>query len=455
MSAPCVAVAYSGGRDSTALLHAVASAARDGMASPDGGGCTVLALHVHHGLSVHADDWLGHAEVTCDAWRAAGLPVSLRWRRVQVAQGPGLSLEAEARRARHAALQEMAHEAGADLLLLAHHRRDQAETLLLQALRGGSVAGLAGIPRDVVRAGVRWVRPWLDHPREAIEAYVAAHGLSHIEDDSNADPRWARNRLRMAVWPVLTEAFPQAESALAASAQRVADTLGPLAQWRAAQLPTVQALDGGLDVLAWSRHEPGERRELLRHWYAQASGAALSAAWLMRLSEELPRVQQASGVGRWPDLGLRVYRGRLQWSAHEPNGPLAQRGAWPADPVAEVDLAVQGEGDWPVPGWPGFLRVERVASGGVAAYTLHALRARARVGGEQFQLGLGRPPRALKKQYQAMGVPPWARQAPLFWAGELLAFVPGLGVDARVRAEDGAPQWGLRWLPAHAESGGV
>merc|ERR1739841_308703 len=119
----------------------------------------------------------------------------------------------------------MARQAGADLLLLAHHRRDQAETLLLQALRGAGVAGLAAMPRQDWRDGVLWVRPWLDHPREAIEAYIAQHGLRHIDDDSNGDPRFARNRLRLQVWPALQAAFPQAKAALAASADRLADAL--------------------------------------------------------------------------------------------------------------------------------------------------------------------------------------------------------------------------------------
>src|SRR3989338_6181543 len=214
-----VAVAFSGGRDSTALLHATAVAARDWP------GATVVALHVHHGLSAQADGWQRHAEAACQVWAAEGLPVRLLCRRVRLNLSVGDSVEAVARAARYTALQEMAREAHADLLLLAHHRQDQAETLLLQALRGGGLAGLAGIPRDVIREGVRWVRPWLDHPRSAIEAYVAAHGLVYIDDDSNADPRYARNLLRMSVWPALVSAFPDAEANLAASARRLSDAL--------------------------------------------------------------------------------------------------------------------------------------------------------------------------------------------------------------------------------------
>ena len=137
---PCVAVAYSGGLDSTALLHATCLAARE---LPE---VCVVALHIHHGLNPRADEWLSHAERTCGDWASQGLPVRLLSRRVSVRQGPGLSVEAEARRQRHAALQELAQASGADLLLLAHHRRDQAETLLLQALRGGGMAASPARP---------------------------------------------------------------------------------------------------------------------------------------------------------------------------------------------------------------------------------------------------------------------------------------------------------------------
>ena len=154
--APTVAVAYSGGRDSTALLHATLAAARDG-------GVEVVALHVHHGLSVHADDWLAHCERQCAAWAAAGQPVEFDSRRVG-GSGParGESVEAWAREARYAALAEISQARGIDLVLLAHHRRDQAETVLLQALRGAGAAGLAAMPRVMRRRGITWARPWLD-----------------------------------------------------------------------------------------------------------------------------------------------------------------------------------------------------------------------------------------------------------------------------------------------------
>jgi tRNA(Ile)-lysidine synthase len=203
-----VAVACSGGRDSLALLHATAVAAR-------GEGLDAVALHIHHGLLPEADAWFDHVESMCRRWASEGLPVRFIGRRLTARPRRGESVEAWAREARYAALTDMAREAGAGLVLLGHHRKDQAETFLLQALRGAGVAGLSAMPACIERDGLVWQRPWLDVPRAHIEQYVQQCGLESVEDPSNTDPRFARNRLREAVWPALAAAFPDADVALA------------------------------------------------------------------------------------------------------------------------------------------------------------------------------------------------------------------------------------------------
>lgn len=433
----CIAVAFSGGRDSTALLHAAAVAAH-ALANVE-----VVALHVHHGLSAHADEWLRHAQSVCADWAAQGLPVRLVFRRVNLGLKRGVSVEAVARAARKAALHEMALELGVDLLLLAHHRQDQAETLLLQALRGGGAAGLAGMPRDIERDGVRWVRPWLDHPRSAIEAYIEAHGLSFIEDDSNTDLRYARNRLRLSVWPALLSAFPEAEVCLAASARRLSDSISVSDDWfDQTQQSWCGTENATLDAHAWSMQDASLRRESLRHWYRRMTGQSLPASWVERLSDEIPMMLLRCSAGRWPEVGLSFYRGVLEWS--DSPSPLLQATLAPPDVTA---FSITGPGDWPVPAWQGVFRVQEVASGGVAVTKLTQLTLRTRQGGEQFQANAGRPPRTLKKQFQAFGVPPWARVGPLAWFANELVYVPGLGLDARAQAPDGAPQCTLSWHP--------
>lgn len=299
-----VAVAFSGGRDSLALLHATCRAAQ-------ALGLQVVALHIHHGLLADADGWLRRAQQLCTRWRRHGWPLTLRWQRLDGQPAPGDSIEAWARAGRHAALAAMAAEAGASLLLLAHHRRDQAETFVLQALRGGAPAGLSAMPRQVQRDGITWARPWLDHPRGAIDAYVAAHRLRPVDDPSNGDVRLARNRLRLSVWPALEQAFPHAETSLAAAAQRAQEARAALAELAALDLALLVDGDGALAVAGWRALSAARQANALRAWWAQQAGHSAPLAFVTRLLVEVP----AKGAGTWPAgggwaCGLR--RGRLQ-----------------------------------------------------------------------------------------------------------------------------------------------
>lgn len=452
-----VAVAYSAGRDSTALLHATACAAREA------GGLEVWALHVHHGLSAHADAWLAHAEQTCAQWASQGLPVRFLARRVNVPLAQGDSVESAARRARYAALSEMAHEVDVDLVLLAHHRRDQAETVLLQALRGAGVKGLAAMPFDAERDGLRWARPWLRHSRQAIEAYVHHHGLAFVDDDSNADGRFARNRLRLDVWPALEAAFPHAEAGLAAAAERVQDVLPVVDAWAETMLSSMRvnapgADDQGLDAARWAELSGAQRRLVLAHWYRAWRGRGLPASWVERLAHEVPGLVYRQHATRWTEIEVTLYRGVLsplvgreagRDGAHVETHPASRRDALDSSgkaPGSACVLSVQVPGDHALPSWGGVLRVTEVAQGGVNPGFLNNAQLLARCGGEQFQMGPGRPPRALKKQFQSLGVPEWRRHGPLIWAEGQLVFVPGLGVDARCLAPAGSPQWGLEWV---------
>ncbi len=421
-------MAYSGGRDSTALLHAtIHRAALDGV--------EVIALHVHHGLSPRADAWLAHAEAQCQRWAKRGLPVTFAAERIEGRPGRGESVEAWARQMRYRALRTMARAHGTEIVLLAHHRRDQAETFMLQALRGGGVAGLAGMPRQVVRDGITWQRPWLDRPRAQIEAYVRRHRLKFVEDDSNADLRFARNRLRHAVWPALVDAFGQAETTLAASAdwaQQASALLDEIAVLDLAQI----APGHDLVVNDWLTLTTARRGNALRAWLRTTLGAPAPASLIVRLLDELP----APRAARWPVDGgvLRAYRGRLSF---------APAVAAAVDAARETTLSVRRAGRYPLPGWQGALQVRRVDEGGVPMAWLGQLELRPRVGGEQFQAGPGRPPRSLKKQYQAAGIAEPERGGPVVYSGSQLVFVPGLGIDARVVGLPGQPLAALRWVP--------
>ena len=433
-----VAVAFSGGRDSTALLHCVACQAQVLNRALDAG-VQVLALHVHHGLSSQADAWLQHGQTLCRDWAAQGLPVEFRHRRLAGEPATAQSIEAWAREGRYAALAEMALEAGSTLILMAHHRRDQAETLLLQALRGGGVAGLAGMPRLQQRAaytGLIWARPWLQLGREAIEAYVEAHGLPHVEDDSNSDPRYSRNRLRLQVWPALAEAFPAAERSLALGAQWAQQALALQREMAEQDLPALLSPQG-LHLPALQALSPARASNALRAWLHQQTGQAASA---QLVTEVLAREDWGSTLS-WP-CGpgvLHLYRQHLSWQA------ALEAGA----PMGEARLLdLSRPGVYPQPDWGGAWEVVAVSEGGVLPESLADVCMRARQGGEQFQRQPRAVARSLKKAYQSAALPAWHREGPLLLRAESeqLLFAPGLGLDARSWAPPGATQLAVRWL---------
>jgi len=420
-----VAVAVSGGRDSTALLHCTLRAARPL-------GVAVTALHVHHGLVAEADAWLAQVRGQSRRWGA-----QFACTRLPGSPARGESVEAWARRERYAALAAMAAAAGCGLVLLAHHRRDQAETFLLQALRGGGPAGLSAMPQAAQRQGLVWARPWLDEPRELIEAYVRRHRLQHVDDASNADPRYARNRLRLQLWPALTAAFADAETALAQAARQAQQAAALADEVAALDLPGVSD-DGALCVAPWLTLPAARRRNVLQTWLAGVLDAPVPQSLVQRLCDELPARRSAAWPA--PQADLRLYRGRLNcW-------PRVARAA--LQPAA-VDLNLARPGCTKLPDWAGQFEVRAASEGGVDATLLQHVRAVSRQGSERLRLAPRGAARSLKKQYQAAGVPAWQREGPLLWLpdGRLL-FAPGLGVDAALQAPPGQPQLALRWCPA-------
>lgn len=198
-----VVVGFSGGLDSTVLLHATGFLASEA-------NIELSALHVHHGLSIHADDWAKACAITCQ-----GLGLPLITLRVAVPVGTGEGLEAAARGVRHQALAEYP----ADWILLAHHADDQAETILHNLLRGAGVRGAAAIPE----ARGRVLRPLLGVARDELLAYARSHQLNWIEDDSNSDVRYTRNYLRREILPLIESRFPRARHQLAAAAARFSE----------------------------------------------------------------------------------------------------------------------------------------------------------------------------------------------------------------------------------------
>jgi len=297
-----VCLGLSGGCDSVVLLHLLH---RLGL------GERLSALHVHHGLSPHADAWAAFCADYC-----ARLGVPLQLVRVAVDRHSGLGLEAAARAARYAALAE----SPAEVLILAQHQGDQAETVLFNLLRGAGVAGAAGIPQERALPGQRLLRPLLGSSRDELQAYAVCHELSWVEDESNADTRYSRNFLRHDVLPLLSRRFPAAEHSLAQAAQHFAEADELLAElaagdWRAAcgdagAAPRVRVLR----TLSLMR-----LKNLLRYRLRELGWRAPGAVRL----EEFARQLLSAGPDRHPELALpdgclRVVNGALQSVGHSP-----------------------------------------------------------------------------------------------------------------------------------------
>ncbi|MDR2127670.1 MAG: tRNA lysidine(34) synthetase TilS [Burkholderiaceae bacterium] len=293
-----LAVAFSGGADSSALLAACAQHWPG----------QVYAWHVHHGLQAAADDFERHCVDLC-----ARLGVALQVRRIAARNAPGESPEAAARRARYAALDDMAEQNTIRTVTLGHHADDQVETLLLALSRGAGIAGLAGMPRHWQRGAVHYVRPLLDVPAASTRAWLRLRGLPWVEDPSNTDARYTRNRIRALVLPALEAAFPQFRQTFARSAAHAAQARALLQDMGAQDLLAV----GNPPQLAALRALARPRQaNVLRHWLAASHATTPSAA---QLGELLDQIEACATRGH--RLMLRAGAGLvrrdgevLQWS---------------------------------------------------------------------------------------------------------------------------------------------
>jgi tRNA(Ile)-lysidine synthase len=292
-----VAVACSGGLDSVALLHAACEA-----------GLKPLALHIDHGIHPDSAAWAAQVEQIAKQFGAAFASV-----RVSGLAGDMPSLENAARNARHAALARLCDAHGLQTLLLAHHANDQAETVLLNLLRGSGLAGV-GMPASRQMGTTTWLRPWLQIPRSSIEAYAAHHQLAWIEDPSNKDQSLRRNAVRHTLWPVVQAVEPRALPSLlrfASIAQEAASTEQALAQ----QCLQAHLKNGnGLDWYAASKgHTLAVQAALLRAWLGQLACKPPSHARLLGMLNQL-NARTGDGLRCSHEGWAFEYAARVLWA---------------------------------------------------------------------------------------------------------------------------------------------
>jgi tRNA(Ile)-lysidine synthase len=422
--APRFWVAYSGGLDSHVLLHLCARLRGSA-------GLDFRAVHVHHGLQTQADAWSEHCAKVCEQ---LGLPhLGLK---IDARAKPGESPEEAARRARYAAIK--AQMAAGDILLTAQHRDDQAETLLLQLLRGAGLAGLAAMPERAPLEPGFLLRPLLGFSRAELKAYALEQRLDWIEDPSNQDGAYDRNFLRNDIIPRLEQRWPGLKKALARSAGHCAEAqrqLGDLAAdlCRAALNP-----DGrSLSVARLRGFKEADRRLVLREWMRAQGFRMPSQAVVERiLQEALPARQDKTPKVAWREGEVRRYRDGLH--------------LLPPLPAFDASVALDWDGLAPLrlPGGNGTLSATPGAASGIALEHWRAglTRVGYRQGGERCRLPGRAGTHELKKLFQEKGVPPWLRErAPLVFIGGELAAVADWWVCEPFAGREGGEAVALAW----------
>ena len=403
-------VGFSGGLDSTVLLHALASlpaARRRGL----------RAVHVDHRLHANSATWADHAART-----AADIAVPLEIVAAGEIRPAGTGLEGAARKQRHDCFRETLR--GGELLVLAHHADDQAETVLLKLLRGAGPEGLGGMRRlRTFGRGHLW-RPFLDLPRTQLRAYAVAHALSWIDDPSNEDTRLRRNFLRCEIVPRLAQHWPEASAAIAHSARWSRAAADFIAQQSQLALAHLQGVDPATIAWAgWLALPDALRDPVLRRWLRGLGFEEPAHFQVGEVERQLGEAgEDAAPCVRWGNCEVRRYRDLLH--AMCPLTPIDP--AWQADwndravelPDGGTLAWESGDGAWPcaTAAWP-------------------ALVVRFRHGGERIRLSGDAHTRELRTLLQEHGIPPWQRdRIPLVYDGDALIAAGDLFASAPARA---------------------
>jgi tRNA(Ile)-lysidine synthase len=399
----------------------------------------MVAFHVHHGLSKNADHWLALCERECGA---LGIPFDAR--RIQIEAMKQGGVEQAARTRRYAALGELCRYHGVRVLLTAHHQDDQAETVLLQLLRGAGPAGLSGMATmndasALLGAGSPILaRPLLDMSRTELEEFVAQHGITYVDDESNEDIRYTRNALRHKIAPVLDAHFPAYQKCIARAAehaqaaQRLLDELAAQ-DWR--------ACGNGECIELTSFRKLGEDRQnnVLRYWFSGRGVRMPSTAWLQEARTQLLGACEDAQVRVvHPDCEIRRHRGKVFL--------IPRRDLATADIMPRI-FHWKGERSITFEEFDGTLYFD-IAEEGMDADWLaaQALEIRHRQGGERLKLATNRPSRSLKQHYQALDIPVWERERlPVLLAGGRLIFAAGIGMNHGAIPEGPDTPIRLRW----------
>ena len=410
-------VAFSGGPDSTALLQALTE-----LQPPLQ---HVRVVHVNHGMHPESGDWAEHCASFC-----AERGLELRCLDVSPDPASGRGPEAEMRRLRYAAMAALL--SGGDVLLTAHHSGDQAETLLLNLMRGSGVEGLAGIS-ELRPLGDAWLaRPLLGCSSESLKAFLRDRGIEWIEDPANRDPAFDRNFIRHELLPVFRRRWPHAVESLARSARHSREAADILAAYADSMLTPRLVTDRVLDIAGLATSDDSLLKLMLRRWIRTVAAPSMPAMRLTELCRQLEHAAPGSNITtRWQGWMLRHFHQQLWLYEEAAIGPCP-------------DLS-----------WSGLEPVDLGPGIGVLKLTPHpdaapaAMRVRPRMGGEKIDLDTRRHRQSVKNLLRDAAIPPWLRDSiPLLELdGETVA-IGDWAIGSRLRTWLAAHRVRLDWTPA-------
>jgi len=415
-------LAFSGGLDSTVLLHALTKLQLSQKIS-------FSAVHVHHGLSDKADAWASQCHQLC-------LQYNIPFQRFNVDASPvtGESPEATARQLRYESLATVMQPG--DVLLTAHHQDDQAETLLLQLMRGSGAPGLSAMPFENDFATGKLLRPLLEFSRSELEDYAHNHQLNWVEDESNQDTSFDRNFMRHDILPLLLSRWPGVVNNLNRTAGHMADAallLDELAMQDLAQCKQTEKRSLNIDVLK-NLHEP-RQRNVLRFWLRSLGLNIPSHLQLQHvLNDVLASRSDAIACVSWPGVEVRKYRGQLFALSALSEHDVRRNVSWDLTNELQIDGV-------------GTLQVKQATGTGLAISLQHQkLNITFRQGGEKIKPANRGHHHDLKKLFQEAGVPPWERdRTPILYQGDEILAVAGLCVCETYQAEKDQPGLILEW----------
>lgn len=425
----CVVIALSGGMDSVVLLHGLSQLKAQGRIHFES-----RAVHVNHGLQSGADSWQSHCEKIC---QQLGVDLISEKADLQSLSHSNHGIENAARQARYQIFERQLQ--AEEVLLLAHHRDDQMETLLLRLMRGSGSRGLRGIPKTRKLGAGFLFRPLLDFDSSDIEHYARSNKLQWVEDDSNKDQRFDRNYTRHTLLPLIETRWPGYRESWSKSAVLAGETenlLHDLAAIDFAQLASHS--DSSLHVDRLLRLEEPRRRNLLRYWLQRLELPELGWNRLQQLSREVLLADDSASLNA---TGFRLARFRGKLYALRDSALDQHDISWrmhlhlqDAQDAAEIELPDNGS-----------LSTRVVTGSGLSLQNCKQLQIRYRQGGETCRLR-GRPTKTLKKILQEQQIEPWFRdRIPLLYAGQKLVCIPGIGVSEGCVAGKDEPGVVMAW----------